>query len=422
MMNGLRIDKFQPHSVLRVDVPASKSVLNRALLLAAFSHGNVFLRCGRYSGDTRALLDCLASLGIVVESTDAGLLVHGCGGVVPNRNATLNVGSAGTAARFLTAILAFCGGDYELTASAQMTRRPMDLIIVLSQAGVTFDFHGEVGHFPFHMHSEGVTADRLTLDTAVSTQYASGVLLAAACGKKPFSLEFMGERISSSYLNMTVTLLQAFGAHVIRDGNLCTVFSAASAPSEYAVEPDISGACYFYALSLLLGAKVLVRGVKRNSLQGDIRFFDLLEERGVVFTDTDEGLLADGSSVVSFAGFDVDMQDFSDQTLTVAAIAPFATTPSVLRNVEHIRRQECDRMLAITENLTALGVPARSDEKTLYIEPAIPKGGTVRTFDDHRVAMAFSLIGLKNGGIIIDNPDCVKKTFDHFFELLSSLR
>lgn len=421
-MEVYHVRKFNPCSeIVTISVPASKSLLNRALVLSAFSHGTVKLKCGTFAEDTRVLLGCLKSLGIQTEIQEDTITVHGCGGNVPEKQAEVYVGSAGTAARFLTVMLAFCGGDYTITSSAQMQKRPMDVLSLLAENGVKLEYLGEPCHFPFRMHSEGIQADNLTADTDKSTQYASGILLAATTRNKPLTLSLTGSRTEGSYIRLTLDLLSDFGARWKRNGNEITVYPLQSVPEAYEVEPDLSGACYFYALALLFGIKVLVRRVKRNSTQGDARFLDLLSEKGVRFTQTTEGLLADGSGISEYSGFDVEMSDFSDQTLTVAALAAFADTPSILHGVAHIRLQECDRIRAICENLTALGVPASSDGDNILITPAPLKSGTVKTYDDHRVAMAFTLVGLKTGEIKIENPNCCKKTFENYFEIISDL-
>ena len=163
------------------------------------------------------------------------------------------------------------------------------------------------------------------------------------------------------------------------------------------------------------------KNIHRKSLQGDTRFLSLLEDAGVLLESNPEGILADGSSIENFCGFDLNMQEFSDQALTVAALAPFASSPTRIRGIAHIRKQECDRINAIVENLTALGVPSSATEDEIYIEPAPVRGGTVKSFGDHRVAMAFALIGLKTGNLFIENPSCVRKTFDNYFEILDEL-
>ena len=423
-MDVYRVKQFRPArgTLILPDVPASKSILNRALLLAALSRGRVRIICGGYADDTEALLGCLTALGVKTERTADGIFVEGCGGQFPNKSAALDVRSAGTAARFLTAALAFVGGDYTLTASPQMQKRPMEILEVLERAGVKIGYLAERGHFPFRLRSGGLHAETLTVDTDRSTQYASGLLLAAAC-TRPVSLRLTGSRTHGSYIAMTLRLLEQFGARWTREGDTVSVTPAEHPPKIFEAENDLSGACYFYALALLFPVRVLVERIHFSTGQGDIKFLKLLEEKGVVFSDTPKGILADGTARegAGFTGWDADLRDFSDQALTLAALAPFAATPTRIRGVEHIRGQECDRIRAITENLTALGVPARAEGGDIFITPAPIGGGTVKTFDDHRVAMAFALIGLKTGNVNIENPACCQKTFGNYFQILSSL-
>lgn len=414
---------FHPkkNDILCPDVPASKSILNRALLLAALAHGDVRLICGNLAEDTRAFLSCLEALGTETQVTDDGIFIRGGNGRFPRNSASLDVRSAGTAARFLTVTLAFVGGDYTLTSSAQMKKRPMDVLGVLEKAGISIEYSDEKGHFPFRMHSNGILEENLTVDTDLSTQYASGILLASAC-THPATLHMTGSRTHGSYIEMTLRLIEAFGASWTRDGDIIRVTPSQKAPQTFEVENDVSGACYFYALALLFPIRVLVRRIHTDSSQGDLRFLRLLEEKGVRFTDTPDGILADGREVTSFSGWDADLKDFSDQTLTLAALAPFATSPTRIRGIGHIRRQECDRIRAMEENLRNIGVPVKASDDEIIISPATVTGGTVHTFDDHRVAMAFTLIGLKTGNIIIENPMCCKKTFENFFDIVSTLR
>ncbi len=403
---------------LSVNVPASKSILNRALLLAAFTEGETLLSgVHTYGKDAEELIACLKALGAEIGQTEQGLTVRG--GEL-HRSASLNVGSGGTSARFLTAMLAFRGGKYALSASKQMSRRPMDILSALREGGVRFRFPERQNSFPFLMQSDGAPAE-LTVDTDVSTQFASGLLLAAAVGKSPFTLHLTGRRTEGSYIATTLEVIRAFGARAVRSGNDVTVSPTEGGTPRFAVPPDVSGACYFYALSLLCGAKVLVRDVHPDCGQADLRFLDLLSARGVKVTDTPEGVLADGSGVETFEGFDLDLSDFSDQTLTLAAMAPFATTPTVLRGVGHIRRQECDRMEAIAFNLRSLGVPCKCGEGDIFIRPAPVRPAEIETFADHRVAMAFTLVGLKAGNVTIKDPGCCRKTFGNYFAIVDGL-
>ncbi len=421
-MQFYEVQPFFPRegALIEPQVPASKSLLNRALLAAALSKGSVRLLCGALSEDTRAMLGCLNALGIQIRRLPDGICVFGCGGKFPQSEASLDVRSAGTVARFLTVALAFAGGTYTITASPQMRKRPMEILSVLEKAGVDIEYLGERGTFPFRMRSTGMIADEFTVDTDLSTQYASGLILAAAF-IRPITLHLRGSRTRGSYIEMTLRLIRTFGADWTREGGTLRIAPAMKSPACFEVENDLSAACYFYALSLLFGTRVRVGHIHRNTDQGDIRFLGLLEEKGVKFSDTPEGLLADGRNIPSFTGWDADMRDFSDQALTLAALAPFATTPTRIRGIGHIRNQECDRIRAIEENMAALGVPVSVAADEVQIFPAPVRGGTIRTYEDHRVAMAFTLIGLKSGNVTIEDPQCCKKTFENYFEVIDAL-
>lgn len=419
-MNAYRVRQFQPRDLIQTDVPASKSLLNRALILAAFGKGEVFLACGSYADDTRALLDCLSRLGIRWKREQNGLRVSGCGGQIPVQSAELDVRSAGTAARFLTAVLAVLGGDYRMSASPQMQRRPMELLAELERAGVVVEYEGERGHFPFRIRSDGLHAQSLTVDTDLSTQYASGLLLAAAISH-PLTLHLTGSRTDGSYIRMTLLLMEKFGATFHREGNTVSVIPSPHNPPLVEIEADLSGACYFYAMALLFSTRVLVRRIHSDTWQGDKKFLEMLAERGVLFSETPEGLLADGRDVRTYDGFVLNMRNCSDQALTVAALAPFARSATNITGIGHIRRQECDRIRAIVQNLTQLGVPVTEHADGVTIEPSPIRGGTIKTFGDHRVAMAFSLIGLRTGNLTIDDAACCAKTFDNYFDILDRL-
>lgn len=421
-MKSFVFQRFIPdfEKIYAFDVPASKSILNRALLLSAFSEGEVFLQCGAFGEDTRAILGCLTSLGIEWDVLPNGISVRGAGKKFPNKRAELDVMSAGTCARFLPAALAAIGGDYRFTSSDQMKNRPMGFLSALESAGAEIEFSEKKNAFPFRLRSDGFRRTNFTADTDTSTQYASALLIAGAIGSGT-TVRLTGSRKDGSYVKMTLALLSAFGVDWTRRDDEIAVRPATRPPKEFEVEADLSAACYFYALALLFGIKVLVRRVKKNSLQGDIRFLELLEKRGVRFTQTTDGLLADAAGVSSFGGFEENFKDFSDQTLTAAALAPFASSPSRITGIGHIRRQECDRIHAIEKNLTALNVPCESGNDFVHIFPAKPAGGTLETFHDHRVAMAFALTGLKTGNLTIDDAECVKKTFEGYFGEIEKL-
>lgn len=392
-------------------VPGSKSLTNRALLLAAINDGPIELEGISLCDDALAMLDCLENLGFRVEldKEHCSVVIYGENGAIANTKATINVRSAGTTARFMTALLAFIGGEYTLESSEQMKKRPMkELLDVLENLGVNITYLENEGHFPFVLKSEGLDNVNVTVDTTRSTQFASALILLKAI--KNINVELTGPRVDGAYIKMTQKLMEQF---------------INNKSASFMVEPDVSAACYFYAMALLLKTKTLVKYVYKDSLQGDMRFLELIEAAGAKIKQRRDGILVDCRNVGSFDGFDLDMHDFSDQALTAAVIAAFAKTPSVIRNVRHIRKQESDRVMVIKTELEKVGCKVNIDEHDgmtdVIIKPGNLKGAEIDTYDDHRVAMSFALLGLKVDDIIINNPMCCKKTFENYFNQLDEI-
>lgn len=419
----------QPKDIV-VQVPGSKSITNRALLLAALSSKRCLLKGVLFSDDSEAFLDCLQKLGFEVKiCKEAGeVSIQGMGGIVPNTAARISVRSAGTAARFLTVMLAFAGGSYEMDASPQMCKRPMEpLLSMLQEAGVSIHYHGEEGHFPFLMKSEHLSLKEVTIDTKISSQFASALLMSGVLMEKGLVVHMDGDRAEGSYIKMTLAMMQQFGIQTIREKNCVTVPGNRSfGLSQYQIEPDVSGACYFYAMAPLLKTNVIVKDVHRNSLQGDMKFIELMEKLGCILKETEAGLQVQGKHLNGYPGLTVSMKDFSDQTMTLAAIAPFAAGETVIQNVGHIRFQESDRIRAIVTELCRMGisceeVPKQEGIRILPIGEQEIKETVVETYDDHRMAMAFTLVGLRTGKITINHPECCRKTFKNYFELIDSL-
>ena len=421
------VKKLEKREQIVVQVPGSKSITNRALLLAALSDKKCTLHGVLFSDDSRAFLDSLQKLGFEasVDEEKKDVMIRGTGGRIPNRQVAIDVRSAGTAARFLTVMLALAGGEYELNASPQMCKRPMEpLLSILKESGVEFDFRGEQGHFPFRMRSEGCSMKEVTIDTGVSSQFASALLMSGVLLKNGLNVHMSGDRTEGSYIKMTLAMMSQFGIDYVKEGNTCFVpYQPSFGLEEYQVEPDVSGACYFYAMAPLLRTDVIVRNVHRNSLQGDIKFVEVLQKLGCQLTDTDVGIRVSGDKLETYPGLTLSMKDFSDQTMTMAAIAPFATTPTLIQNVEHIRFQESDRISAIITELSRMGIRCEEvlEEKGIRIYPINPeeiKETETETYEDHRMAMAFTLVGLKTGKITIKNPGCCRKTFENYFEII----
>ncbi len=412
---------------ITVTVPGSKSITNRALILAALSNKKCMLKGVLFSDDSRAVLECLTVLGFAMEvnESEKTVTIQGCSGQIPNRKVTINVRSAGTAARFLTVMLALAGGEYTLQASEQMKKRPMEpLLSILRGAGAEIICLEEEGHFPFVIRSTKSWMKEVTIDTGISSQFASALLMTGILLPEGLKVNLEGDRIYGSYITITLRMMEQFGISVKREGNQCEIPPITQfGPEEYQIEPDVSGACYFYGMAPLLNCNVLVKNVYKDSLQGDIKFLEILERMGCVSNETAEGIWVMGKSVKRFPGMDVDMKDFSDQTMTMAVLAPFADTETYIRNVGHIRFQESDRIRAIITELSKIGIACEEiDYGTgIHIWPGSIKGGEIETYEDHRMAMAFTLIGLKAGNIMISNPGCCAKTFENYFEIIEQI-
>lgn len=433
MSRELALQPLAPGQVFDavVSVPGSKSITNRALMCAALADGATRLEGALFSDDSRWMAQCLRDLGygVVEAPAQQAITVQGLGGRVPTDSpaalgkAELFVGNAGTAARFLPCLVASgVGGRFRFAGDPRMGERPMaDLLGLLGLQGARIS--GD--RYPFTLEPGGLKGGEVRLDLSRSTQFASGLLMAAPYAASDLELVAEGDRTQLPYVDMTAAVMEQFGVLVKAQGTRYTVAAGQRyrAQPAYRVEPDLSAAAYPFGWAALCGGRVKVPGVSNASIQGDIRFLKVLQHMGVRFYQDGGGLMAERFPQEPLrGGMTVDMNAFSDQALTLAALAPFADGPVKVVNVAHIRHQECDRIRAVVENLRALGV--RVDEETdgFAVHPGMPKGARIRTFGDHRVAMAFSLVGLKVPGVVIDDADCVRKTFTGYWDALAAAR
>lgn len=387
---------------ITVRVSGSKSITARAMLISALADGESTLFNAQFSDDCATFLKCLNALGISTHTNGTTVKITGCGGKLAVNQAEINVGSAGTAARFMPAFLAFQKGKFYVDSSAQMKNRPVEpLITALTQLGARFTFLEKENSFPFIIEGTSTPKTLIEVDISKSSQYLSALLISAVCANKTVTIKPTGFH-GRDYIDMTLNIMWSFGVNVEENNGVFTVNGRYSS-KKYDIEPDVSAACYFYAMNKILGTSVAVNGVFPHSMQGDIKFINLLK---------------------AFNGGTVDMHAFSDQTLTLAAIAPYLAKPTHITGVKHIRGQECDRIKAIICNLTSLGVECEEYDDGVKIYPA-PDGGikpaTIRTFGDHRVAMSFALTGLRADGIIIENAEVCSKTFAEYFQTLDNV-
>jgi len=407
-----------------VRVPGSKSITNRALLIAALADGESTIAAALFSDDTHYMAQGWRQVGISVTEDAAGerFTVGGCGGVVPAPQADLYVGNAGTAMRFLVAALCVGHGQFRVDGSARMRERPIqDLLDALAQLGAQVRSAAGNGCPPVLIDADGLAGGRARISADKSSQFLSAVLLAAPYARRRVEVEVVGGLVAPPYVDMTVGLMRAFGVAVQHeDHRRFTVDAAVYGARRYHVEPDASSAQYFLAAAALCGGRVRVPGLGSHSLQGDVRFVDLLEQMGATVVRGDDFLEVRGGAQLD--GIEADMNAISDTAPTLAALAPFARRPVVIRNIAHVRLQESDRLHAVATELQRLGVRVRELDDGLRIEPSTIRPAVVETYDDHRLAMAFALVGLRAPGVAIRDPQCVRKTFPDFFSRLEVLR
>lgn len=411
---------------LPVEVPGSKSITNRALLLATLAEGTSVLKGVLFSDDSRHFLKCIQQLGFktTVKEAEAKITVSGLGGTLPLKEASVYVGSAGTAARFLTAFLGISKGTFHLDASEQMRRRPMaPLLTALHDLGcrITYEQEDREGFFPFTLTGNGFCKSSITINIDHSSQFLSALLISACLSEQDFTIHVEGNH-GMAYIRMTCEMMKQFGVTVTCQDTQTFLISHGQHyhALDYRVEPDVSAACYFYASAPLLGVPVLVRHVHSDSLQGDVEFLHILEKMGCPVYETAEGIVV-APPPCGFKGITVDMSSCSDQAITLAAIAPFADSPTTITGIGHIRFQESNRIRSIVSELTRMGITCRENtagEGSITIFPGTPSPCVIQTYDDHRMAMGFSLPGLRIPGMKIADPGCCRKTFENYFQVL----
>ena len=403
-----------------VTVPGSKSITNRALLLAALARGESTLTGALAADDTRAFATALRSLGFSVDKGAEGWRVQGAAGRIPAREADVYCAEAGTAARFLLAACATGEGRYRLDAAPQLRRRPLGQLLEALRAQGARTEPATADQLPLTLEARGLTGGLARLPGDTSSQFISALLMAAPLARAPLTMEVDG-LVSRPYVDMTLAMMKQFGVASERDAHrLFRVSPATYVARTYAVEPDASTASYFYAAAAVSSGRVKVAGLHReSSLQGDIRFVDVLAAMGCTVTEGPDGLVVAGPATL--AGLTVDMSDISDTFMTLAAIAPFADSPVTITGIANVRLKESDRIAAMATNLARLGIVTESGPDFLRIYPGRPTAGRIDPASDHRIAMSFAVLGLRAAGIVIDDPGCVSKTCPTFFALWATL-
>lgn len=405
--------------------PGSKSITNRALVCAALAEGVSKLSGALESEDTEVMIDSLHRLEIPVERQQNGttLVVSGCGGNIPAKSADLFVGNSGTTIRFLTALTTLGHGTYRLSGVPRMHERPIaDLLAALNQLGADVKSEAGTDCPPVIVNANGLPGGRTTIRGDISSQFLSGLLMAAPLAQSNVELIVEGELVSKPYVTMTTGVMREFGVEAHFSGLSRFVIAGQQRyrGREYAIEPDASAASYFWGLAAITGGEVTVEGLGPQALQGDVAFVQCLEKIGCRVMYDSRGTTVAGPSA-PLRGIDVDMNAISDTAQTLAVVALFAEGPTTIRGVAHIRHKETDRIGDLARELRKLGAKVDEFADGLRITPAPLHGATIETYNDHRMAMSFALAGMKIPGVTIQNPGCTAKTYPQFFEDLSQL-
>lgn len=426
LVNALEMTPLDKPVDTNITVPGSKSYTNRALLIAALADGVTTLTGALFSDDTKYMAESLRRLGIDVEedADHATFVVHGRGGHIPAESAELFIGGSGTCARFLTAFAGLGTGRYVIDGIARMRERPIhDLLTGLKGLGVDATSQNDTGCPPVIVNADGIRGGRTFMPGDRSSQYFTALLLVAPYARENTEIRVEGDLASKPYIDMTLDIMRRFGVDVVNDDYNTFHVTAGQryALTTYAIEPDATNATYFMAAAAITGGRVTVNGLSEDSAQGDVRFARLLEQMGCTVSVDTSGITVRGPE--QLGGIDVDLNGMPDTAQTLWAIAPFASTPVTVRNVPVLRIHETDRIAAMETELARLGVRVKAWSDGMTVHPATEILPTrIETYDDHRMAMSFALIGLREPGVILKDPDCVNKTFPEYFTVLDALR
>ncbi|QMU79116.1 3-phosphoshikimate 1-carboxyvinyltransferase [Streptacidiphilus sp. PB12-B1b] len=404
-----------------VEIPGSKSITARALFLAAAAEGTTVLHRPLLSDDSEGFAEGLTTLGYRLDRQPGVWTVEGRPGGPAVAEADVFCRDGATTARFLPALAAAGHGTFRFDASEQMRRRPLGpLTTALRGLGVDLTHDRAEGHHPLTVRADGVKGGALTLDAGLSSQFLTALLLLGPLTAEGLEIT-VSDLVSVPYVEMTLAMMRRFGNDARRTGDTFHVPATPYRAVEYLVEPDASTAGYVLAAAALTGRTVTVPGLGSESLQGDLRFAEVLRRMGAEVSLTPDSVTVTGPE--RLRGITVNMRDISDTVPTLAAIAPFADGPVRIEDVYNTRVKECDRLAACEKNLRAMGVPVATGRDWIEIRPARPRPAHIACHGDHRIAMSFSIAGLRTeGGVTLDDPGCVRKTFPGFHRALAALR
>lgn len=427
--------KLRPSNVIsgKINLPGSKSISNRVLLISSMAQGKIKINNLLFSEDTKVMILALKKLGIKVEENEAlkECSIIGSENLFPKKKANLYIGNAGTVIRPLTAALAFNEGKYTLHGTTRMHERPIaDLVNSLNSIGAKIDYINNKGYPPLFINGSKVKKNKIKIKGNISSQFLTSILIASPILSKnnKLEIEVVGKLISKPYIDLTIKLLKSFGLIIEQNEHNTFIIPAKQifkSPKEITIEGDASSATYFLAAAAISGKLLRVEGINNNSIQGDINFIDILKKMGANIKTGNNWIEVD--SISQLKAIDADFNHIPDAAMTVAILALYAKNSSILRNIGSWRVKETDRLSAMSKELTKLGAKVTEGKNFLKIEPPLNlNSATIDTYNDHRMAMCFSLASLnskykKGANIIINDPNCVAKTFPNYFEIFKNI-
>jgi 3-phosphoshikimate 1-carboxyvinyltransferase len=403
---------------IRIRAPPSKSYTHRALIIAALAGGMSVIVAPLTSEDTALTASALAAFGIDIRKMGEDLAVAGTGGDLScGTERPIDLGNSGSSMRLLAPLALLCPHPVVLTGTARMCQRPIGpLVDALNRIGGAITYEQAPGFPPIRVDG-GLAGGATSVDASVSSQFVSSLLIAAPMAEEPVEITTEGEISSRSYLDITLDVMREFGVTVVREGD--TRFAVAPQsyrPREYAIEGDYSSASYFFAIAAVCGGRVTVENLNPSSVQGDRIFVDALAEMGCDVRAQSGGMSVERSG--GLAGIDIDMASTPDTVQTLAAVAPFADSPTTISGIGHLRHKESDRIEATVKMLRSCGIEAEFSRDTLTISPGALRGCSIDPQNDHRTAMAGAVLGLGAGGVDVRSAECVAKSFPGFWETL----
>ncbi len=405
-----------------VRVPGSKSYTNRALILAALTKGSVSLLNPLYSEDTEAMIGCLRTLGLTIETTPERIIVQDDVTCIAEKNYQLYAHDSGTTVRFILALLCIVPGVKILQGSKRLNERPIsDLVEALQSLGAGISYCEKVGELPLKVNTSTLFGSAVSVNGAISSQFFSALLLIAPYISNEFTLHTTGTLISKPYSDMTIGCMQEWEVEVLqnKEGTYVVPGGQRYQKTDYKIEGDFSSAGYFFAIAALTQSTITVENLNPESQQADRKFLEILAKMGNRVSFGDNAVCVEGEQVLPL---DVDMEDCPDQVMTLAVLAAFAKGVTKIKGVRSLRVKETERVLALKNELGKMGVQTEDTHDTLTIYGGAPRAATIATYNDHRMAMAFAVAGTHLPGMVIQHPEVVNKTFPNFWEVLRSLK